>query len=162
MAAPVVRITTRTHFSSAHRLQNDARDEEWNRGVFGKCNNPHAHGHTYELEVTVEGPIDPDTGWILDFGDLKRIVYEKVVRKCDLKNLNTDVPFLRNVIPTAENMAVAIWNELAPGVSPGRLARIVLHETERNKVVYTGPESGEPGRPGSPEPPPRSSQRTRS
>jgi len=140
MADPVVRITTSSHFSSAHRLHNDARDPAWNRDVFGKCNNPHAHGHTYELEVTVEGPVDPATGWILDFGVLKRIVAEKVVKKCDLKNLNSDVPFLRGVNPTAENIAVRIWDELAGDVAPARLVRIVLHETERNKVVYTGPE----------------------
>jgi len=140
MADPVVRITTSSHFSSAHRLHNDARDPAWNRDVFGKCNNPHAHGHTYELEVTVEGPVDPATGWILDFGDLKRIVAEKVVKKCDLKNLNSDVPFLRGVNPTAENIAVRIWEELAGCFAPGRLVRVVLHETERNKVVYTGPE----------------------
>ena len=139
MAAPVVRITTRTHFSSAHRLQNDARDEEWNRGVFGKCNNPHAHGHTYELEVTVEGDVDPDTGWVLDFGDLKRIVSERVIRACDLRNLNTDVPFLSGVIPTAENIAVKVWEQLEGEVAPARLVRVVVHETERNRVVYTGP-----------------------
>ena len=157
MADPVVRITTSSHFSSAHRLHNDSRDAAWNRDVFGKCNNPHAHGHTYELEVTVEGPVDPATGWILDFGDLKRIVAEKVVKKCDLRNLNSDVLFLRGVNPTAENIAVRIWDELAECVAPARLVRVVLHETERNKVVYTGPESREPGRPG----PPRSSQGTR-
>jgi 6-pyruvoyltetrahydropterin/6-carboxytetrahydropterin synthase len=136
---PVVRITSRTHFSAAHRLHNGARDEGWNQAVFGKCANPHGHGHTYELEVTVEGTVDPDTGWILDFGDLKRIVAEKVVKKCDLKNLNTDVTFLAGVIPTAENIAVRIWGELAGHVAPARLVRVVLHETERNKVVYTGP-----------------------
>jgi 6-pyruvoyltetrahydropterin/6-carboxytetrahydropterin synthase len=136
---PVVRITSRGHFSAAHRLHNEARDDAWNRTVFGKCNNPHGHGHTYELEVTLEGAVDPDTGWILDFGDLKRIVAEKVIRKCDLKNLNTDVPFLSGVNPTAENIAVRIWNELAGEVAPARLVRVVLHETERNKVVYTGP-----------------------
>jgi 6-pyruvoyltetrahydropterin/6-carboxytetrahydropterin synthase len=136
---PLVRITSRAHFSTAHRLHNEARDEGWNQAVFGKCNNPYGHGHTYELEVTVEGAVDPQTGWILDFGDLRRIVSEKVIRKCDLRNLNTDVPFLSGVNPTAENIAVKIWDELAPHVGPARLVRVVLHETERNKVVYTGP-----------------------
>jgi 6-pyruvoyltetrahydropterin/6-carboxytetrahydropterin synthase len=141
MADPVVRITTRSHFSSAHRLHNDARDAAWNRDVFGKCNNPYAHGHTYELEVTVEGPVDRESGWILDFGDLKRIVAEKVVKKCDLRNLNRDVPFLSGVNPTAENIAVKIWEELSGNVAPARLVRVVLHETERNKVIFTGPEA---------------------
>jgi 6-pyruvoyltetrahydropterin/6-carboxytetrahydropterin synthase len=137
---PVVRITSSAHFSAAHRLHNDARDGDWNRAVFGKCNNPFGHGHTYGIEVTVEGAVDPETGWVIDFADLRRIVAEKVVRKCDLKNLNTDVPFLAGVNPTAENIAVRIWEELAGSVAPGRLVRVVLHETERNKVVYTGPD----------------------
>jgi 6-pyruvoyltetrahydropterin/6-carboxytetrahydropterin synthase len=140
-APPVVRITSHAHFSSAHRLHNEDRDAEWNRRVFDKCNNPHGHGHTYALEVTVEGPVDPDKGWILDFGDLKRIVSDRVVKKCDRKNLNTDVPFLSGVNPTAENIAVKLWDELEDEVGPARLVRIVLHETERNKVVYTGPRS---------------------
>lgn len=153
---PVVRITSRAHFSASHRLHNDARDESWNRSVFGKCDNPHGHGHTYELEVTVEGQVDPETGWVLDFAELKRIVAERVVRKCDLRNLNADVPFLAGVNPTAENIAMRFWDELVKEVAPARLVRIVLHETERNKVVFTGPGSGEPDRPG----PPRSSRGT--
>ncbi len=160
---PVVRITSRAHFSASHRLHNDARDDSWNRSVFGKCDNPHGHGHTYELEVTVEGTVDPDTGWVLDFADLKRIVAEKVIRKCDLRNLNTEVPFLAGVNPTAENIVVKIWGELAREVAPGRLVRIVLHETERNKVVYTGPESGEAVATDAARPsPPRSSRGARS
>jgi 6-pyruvoyltetrahydropterin/6-carboxytetrahydropterin synthase len=138
-AEPVVRITSHAHFSSGHRLHNDARDAAWNQQVFGKCDNPHGHGHTYALEVTVEGPIDPEKGWTLDFGDLKRIVSDKVVKACDRKNLNSDVPFLKDVNPTAENIAVKIWGELQGEVAPARLVRVVLHETERNKVVYTGP-----------------------
>jgi len=135
---PLTRITSSATFSAAHRLHNPGRDEEWNRSVFGKCNNPHGHGHTYGLEVTVEGPIDPEKGWVVDFSDLKRIVAERVVRKCDCRNLNSDVDFLAGVIPTAENLAVRIWEELAPHVAPARLVQVVLHETERNKVVYGG------------------------
>ena len=137
-ARPLTRITSSATFSSAHRLHNPAKDDEWNRATFGKCNNPHGHGHTYGLEVTVEGPLDPETGWVMDFAELKRIVSERVVRKCDCRNLNGDVDFLRGVIPTAENLAVRIWEELAPHVAPARLVKVVLHETERNKVVYTG------------------------
>jgi 6-pyruvoyltetrahydropterin/6-carboxytetrahydropterin synthase len=139
MTAPSVRITTRAHFSAAHRLHNDERSAEWNRRVFDKCNNPYSHGHTYALDVTVEGPVDPATGWVMDFGVVKRVVLERVVRACDRKNLNVDVPFLAGVNPTAENIAIRIWEVLAPAVGPGRLVRIELHETERNKVVYTGP-----------------------
>ncbi len=135
---PLIRITSRSVFSAAHRLHNDARDEAWNRDVFGKCNNPHGHGHTYELEVTVEGPLQPESGWVMDFSDLKRIVSERIVKRCDCRNLNVDVPFLSGVNPTAENLAVRFWDELSGQVAPARLVRLVLHETERNKVVYTG------------------------
>lgn len=137
-ARPLTRITSSATFSSAHRLHNPERDDEWNRATFGKCNNPFGHGHTYTLEVTVEGPVDPEKGWVVDFSVLKRVVDERVVRKCDCRNLNSDVDFLRGVIPTAENLAVRFWDELAPHVAPARLVRLVLHETERNKVVYTG------------------------
>ena len=137
-ASPLTRITSRVHFSAAHRLHSDSHDAEWNRRVFGKCNNPHGHGHTYVLEVTVEGPVDPVTGWVMDFSDLKRIVTERVVRACDCRNLNVDVPYLCGVNPTAENLAVAFWRQLAGEVAPARLVRLELHETERNKVVYTG------------------------
>ena len=139
MNGPTTRITSRTHFSAAHRLSNPARGEDWNRHVFDKCANPHGHGHTYVLEVTVEGAIQDETGWILDFKDLKRIVDERVVHRCDLKNLNVDVPFLTGKNPTAENLAVAFWTELDGAFVPARLVRVVLHETERNKVIYTGP-----------------------
>ncbi len=87
-ARPLTRITTSATFSSAHRLHNPSRDEEWNRAVFGKCNNPHGHGHTYGLEITVEGEIDPEKGWVLDFSDLKKLVNERIVKKCDCRNLN--------------------------------------------------------------------------
>ena len=139
MAPPLARITTRAHFSAAHRLHNDAMSAEWNRRVFDKCNNPYSHGHTYAVDVTVEGPVDPETGWVMDFGVVKRVVNDRVVRACDRRNLNVDVPFLDGVNPTAENIAIRIWEILAPAVAPGRLVRIELHETERNKVVYTGP-----------------------
>ena len=137
-APPLTRITSSATFSSAHRLHNPERDDDWNRATFGKCNNPFGHGHTYTLEVTVEGPVDPEKGWVVDFSVLKRVVDERVVRKCDCRNLNSDVDFLRGVIPTAENLAVRFWDELVPHVAPARLVRLVLHETERNKVVYTG------------------------
>ncbi|MBP7677149.1 MAG: 6-carboxytetrahydropterin synthase [Thermoanaerobaculia bacterium] len=134
----MTRITTSATFSAAHRLHNPSRDDDWNRATFGKCNNPFGHGHTYTLEVTVEGPLDPETGWVIDFSVLKKIVDERVVKRCDFRNLNADVDFLEGVIPTAENLAVRFWNELAPHVAPARLVRLALHETERNKVVYRG------------------------
>ena len=135
-----VRLVSGTYFSAAHRLHRDDWDEETNRRVFDKCNNPHGHGHTYGLEVTVEGEVDPETGYLMDFGDLKRTVQDAVIRQVDRRHLNFDVPFLRGVNPTAENIAAGIWRELEPRVGPARLVRVRLDETERNSVVYEGRE----------------------
>ena len=135
-----VRLVSGTHFSAAHRLHRDDWDEETNRRVFDKCNNPHGHGHTYGLEVTVEGDVDPETGYVMDFGDLKRTVHEAVIREVDRRNLNFDVPFLRGINPTAENIAAGIWRQLAPHIGPAKLVRVKLRETERNSVVYEGRE----------------------
>ncbi len=133
-----VRLVSGSHFSAAHRLHRDDWDEETNRRVFDKCNNPNGHGHTYELEVTVEGEIDPATGYVMDFGELKRTVEEHVISRVNRRHLNFDVDFLRGKIPTAENIAVGIWGELEPRVSPARLVRVALNETEKNRVVYEG------------------------
>jgi len=133
-----VRLVSGAHFSAAHRLYRPDWDEEKNRRVFDKCNNPNGHGHTYELEVAVEGEIDAETGYVMDFGDLKRIVAGSVVSRLNRRHLNFDVPFLSGVNPTAENIAVAIWKELAGKVAPARLVRVTLAETARNKVVYEG------------------------
>jgi 6-pyruvoyltetrahydropterin/6-carboxytetrahydropterin synthase len=133
-----VRLVSDSHFSAAHRLHREDWDEARNLRVFDKCNNPHGHGHTYGLEVTVEGEIDRETGYVMDFGHLKRAVDETIVRKLDRKHLNHDVDFLSGVNPTAENIAVGIWRQLAPRVAPARLVRVRLDETERNSVVYEG------------------------
>ncbi|MEO8430102.1 MAG: 6-carboxytetrahydropterin synthase [Acidobacteriota bacterium] len=133
-----IRLVSGSYFAAAHRLHRDAWDEATNRRVFDKCNNPNGHGHTYELEVTVEGEIDPETGYVMDFADLKRTVRTAVVDKVDRRHLNFDVPFLAGINPTAENIAVAIWKELAPRVAPARLVRVSLHETDKNRVVYEG------------------------
>jgi 6-pyruvoyltetrahydropterin/6-carboxytetrahydropterin synthase len=136
-----VRLVSQTHFSAAHRLHRDDWDEETNRRVFAKCNNPHGHGHTYGLEVTVEGEVDPETGYVMDFGDLKRVIHDAVIREVDRRHLNFDVSFLRGVNPTAENIAGVIWRRLAPRIDPARLVRVRLQETERNSVVYEGGDS---------------------
>ena len=133
-----IRLVSGTHFSAAHRLHREDWDEATNRRVFDKCNNPNGHGHTYGLEVAVEGEIDPETGYLMDFAQLKRIVKDSVVSQVDRRHLNFDVPFLTGINPTAENIAIAIWKELAPKVAPGRLVRVALQETARNKVVYEG------------------------
>jgi 6-pyruvoyltetrahydropterin/6-carboxytetrahydropterin synthase len=137
-----VRLVSDTHFSAAHRLHREDWDEERNQRVFDKCNNPNGHGHTYGLEVTVEGEIDPETGYVMDFGDLKHAVEEAVIRKVDRRHLNHDVDFLSGINPTAENIAVGIWKQLAGRVSPAKLVRITLQETDRNRVIYEGADEG--------------------
>jgi 6-pyruvoyltetrahydropterin/6-carboxytetrahydropterin synthase len=134
-----VRLVSGTHFAAAHRLHREDWSEEQNQRVFDRCNNPHGHGHTYELEVAVEGEVDPESGYLMDFGDLKRTVREHVVERLDRRHLNFDVDFLAGVNPTAENIAVRIWGQLAPRIPPpARLARVTLHETDKNTVVYEG------------------------
>jgi len=134
----MVRLSQMFEFSASHRLHNPALGDQANRDTFGKCNNPHGHGHTYGLEVAVEGAIDPETGYLMDFGQLKRTIMDTVVHRMDRKHLNFDVDFLSGVNPTAENIAVGIWGQLAPRVAPARLVRVTLHETDRNSVVYEG------------------------
>lgn len=133
-----VALSSLHHFSAAHRLHNSTHPEDWNRRVFDKCNNPNGHGHTYGLEVTVEGEIDPETGYVMDFKELKRIVEESVVRDLDRRHLNHDVDFLRGINPTAENIAVAIWKRLSEKMPRARLVRVRLAETEKNSVIYEG------------------------
>ena len=138
MSPMKVRLVSGLYFSAAHRLYREDWDGERNRRVFDKCSNPNGHGHTYRLEVTVEGEVDPETGYVMDFSDLRRAVEENVIRKVDRRHLNFDVDFLRGVIPTAENIAVAFWRELSPRVAPARLVRVAVDETEKNRVVYEG------------------------
>ncbi|HEX7072088.1 MAG TPA: 6-carboxytetrahydropterin synthase [Rhodothermales bacterium] len=135
---PTVYVTRRAHFNSAHRLHNPDKSDEWNKRVFGKCNNPNWHGHNYVLEVTVAGEPDPETGYVIDLSELKRIIEERVISIVDHANLNLDVEFLRGIMPSTENFAVAIWQQLEPAIPGGRLHRIRLQETERNVVEYCG------------------------
>jgi len=136
---PRVRVTRSLHFSAAHRLHRPDWDEDRNAEVFGDCANPNWHGHNYEMDVTVEGPVDPETGYVLDLKRLKRIVQERVIADLDHRNLNLDVPWLSEVNPTTENLVVAIWDRLAPEL-PGdvTLKRLVIRETPRNHVEYEG------------------------
>lgn len=134
---PTVRVTRRVHFSAAHRLHNPAFSDAENQRIFGLCNSPNWHGHNYELEVTVEGTPDPGTGYVVDLGAV-RAVAEEVTGDLDHRNLNLDVPWLEGVIPSTENLVVAIWNRLAPRIPAGRLVRLVLWETPRNSAEYTG------------------------
>jgi 6-pyruvoyltetrahydropterin/6-carboxytetrahydropterin synthase len=135
---PNVTVTRRLQFNAAHRVHNPALSDEENNRLFGKCNNPNWHGHNYTLDVSVSGSVDDRTGYVLDLGALKKIVEERAVNLIDHKNFNLDVPFMRGVIPTSENIVVAIWRELEPVIAPGRLVRLVLWETPNNYVEYTG------------------------
>ena len=147
VATPVVRplkgvvtITRQVHFNSAHRLWNPSKSQEWNTKQFGLCTNPHWHGHNYVLEVSLRGQPDPDTGCIMDLGDLKQLLNEVIVNKCDHRNLNDEVDFLRGIIPSTENLVIAFWNELAPRIPAGRLYCVKLYETPRNFAEYHGPD----------------------
>jgi 6-pyruvoyltetrahydropterin/6-carboxytetrahydropterin synthase len=134
-----VRVTRRVHFSAAHRLGREEWTAERNATVFGSCSNPNWHGHNYEMDVTVEGPIDRETGYVLDLKTLRDLVESRVIGDLDHRNLNLDVPWLHGVNPTTENLVVAIWDRLYDRLPAGvRLVRIVLYETPRNFVEYAG------------------------
>lgn len=133
-----VTITRRMHFSAAHRVHNPAMSDDENRRTFGKCNNPNWHGHNYILDVSVRGAVDERTGYVLDLSRVKDIVQAQVVDKVDHRNLNLEVDFLRDVIPTTENVVVAFWRVLEPALRPARLTRLVLWETVNNYVEYDG------------------------
>ena len=133
-----VYVTRKVHFNAAHRLHNPEKSEAWNEDTFGPCNNPNWHGHNYELEVTVAGEPDPETGYVVDLGDLKAVLNEQVVDKVDHKNLNLEVDFMDGVIPSTENFAIAIWNQLEDELPAGELLCVRLYETPRNFVEYRG------------------------
>ncbi|MEJ2538713.1 MAG: 6-carboxytetrahydropterin synthase [Gemmatimonadota bacterium] len=136
---PNVRVTRRVHWNSAHRIFRPDWSDERNAEVFGACSNPHWHGHNYEMEVTVAGPVDPETGYVLDLKILKQVLEDRVVSDLDHRNLNVEVPWLQDVIPTTENLVVAVWDRVRGHLPAGvSLERIVLWETPRNYVEYTG------------------------
>ncbi len=132
------RVTRRVHFNAAHRLHNPKYSDEWNRATFGVCNNPNWHGHNYDLDLSVEGEIAPDTGYVMDLNHLKALAEERVLRHLDHKNLNLDVPWFADVIPTAENIAVVVWRELRSALPATLSLTVRLWETPRNWVEYAG------------------------
>ena len=135
---PHVTVTRRMRFNAAHRVHNPELSDEENRSLFGKCNNPNWHGHNYVLEVSVHGPIDDRTGYVVDLARLKAIVQREVIDRVDHRNMNLDVDFMQGINPTAENIVVACWRLLEPVVAPGHLSRLRLWETENNCVEYRG------------------------
>ncbi len=126
----MIRVTRRIEFSAAHFYRNPKFSEEENRRVFGKCSNPHGHGHNYVVEVTVAGEPDPETGMVVDLRELKEILQAEVTDRMDHRHLNYEVPELAGQIPTCENIAAAIWRLLEPRVRQGRLERVRVHESE--------------------------------
>ena len=137
---PTVRVTRRIHWNSAHRLFRPDWSDERNQEVFGACANPHGHGHNYEMDVTVSGSIDPETGFVMDLKLLKELLEDRVASELDHRHLNIEVPWLSGINPSTENLVVAIWDRLVDHLpAQVTLHRIVLYETPRNYVEYTGP-----------------------
>ncbi len=131
-----VSVFRQEHFNAAHRLNNPAWSAEENARVFGKCNYPHYHGHNYELIVRVTGEIDPETGYVIDMKHLSDIISDHVLERFDHKNLNEDVPDFKDINPSAENIAVAIYRILRPLISEHLDLQLRLYETPRNFVEY--------------------------
>lgn len=135
---PAVTVTRLLRFNAAHRVHNPALSDDENASLFGKCNNPNWHGHNYRLEVSVHGEIDTRTGYVMDLGVLRDIVEREVLARTDHRNFNIDVDYMRGIIPTTENIVVAMWRVLEPVVAPAKLTRLRLWETDNNYVDYDG------------------------
>ena len=126
------------HFNAAHRLFREDWSDAKNKEIFGKCSNPHYHGHNYELEVGITGAVDDETGFLIDLKILKNIIKEEVENPLDHKNLNVEVVDFKDLNPTVENIAVVIWNRLRKRIGAEYDVSVKLFETPRNFVVYTG------------------------
>jgi len=133
-----VKVSRKAHFNAAHRLYRKEWDDTKNYEVFGKCNNPNYHGHNYELIVSVTGEIDPETGFVVDMKVLKDMIRSKIEDALDHKNLNVEVPEFKSLIPTAENIAIVIYDKLRPHIDSNKELEVVLYETPRNFVTYNG------------------------
>ncbi|MEY3965559.1 MAG: hypothetical protein RL263_728 [Bacteroidota bacterium] len=139
---PLLYITRKEHFNAAHQLWNPKISDEENFTLFGKCANPNFHGHNFDLYVCVKGQPDPDTGLVMDLKKLKVIIREQVIDDLDHQNMNIDVPWLKDKMPSIENISVAIWNRIAPHLPVGvALHKITLWETQNNFVEYFGDQS---------------------
>jgi 6-pyruvoyltetrahydropterin/6-carboxytetrahydropterin synthase len=136
----MIYITRREHFNAAHKLFNSEWSQEKNAEVFGKCANPNWHGHNYNLFVTVKGKVNPETGYSVNLKELSSVIRTYITDKLDHKNLNLDVDFMKGLMPSTENVAIAIWKELLPHISKMdcTLHCIKLYETENNYVEYFG------------------------
>ena len=133
-----VTVNRKAHFNAAHRLYRKDWSDEKNLEVFGKCSNPNYHGHNYELIVSVTGKVDKETGYVLDMKILKEIIRTEIEIPFDHKNLNIEVPEFYDLNPTAENIAIVIYNKLKPKLPSVLDLEITLYETPRNFVTYSG------------------------
>jgi len=135
----MVRLSQKFEFSASHRLHSDALSEEENRKCFGKCNNPHGHGHNYEVQVTLAGTPAGDTGLLVDVPSFERTVAQTVIDRLDHKNLNVEVPEFRDLIPSVENIARVIYRMLKPKLQSGdtRLASVTVWETPKTWCEYS-------------------------
>ncbi len=131
-----VAVFRREHFNAAHRLHNPKWSKEENEATFGKCNNEYYHGHNYELIIKVAGEPDPETGYVIDMKVLSDLIKEHITDRFDHKNLNLDVPEFKNLNPTAENIAIVIYNILRDKIESQYDLKVTLYETPRNFVEY--------------------------
>lgn len=133
-----VKVSRKAHFNAAHRLYNKVWDDAKNTEIFGKCNNPNFHGHNYELIVSVTGEIDTETGFVMDMKVLKDLIKLEIEDYLDHKNLNIEVEEFKSLNPTAENIAVIVWKRLRPHILTSNDLEIILYETPRNFVTFSG------------------------
>ena len=133
-----VKVSRKAHFNAAHRLHNKKWSDKKNSDLFGKCNYPNYHGHNYELIVSVTGKINPDTGYVIDMGELKKIIKNEIEDRLDHKNLNLDIPYFSKVIPSAENICIFIYDILRNHIQEDFHLSVKLYETPRNFVEYSG------------------------
>ena len=131
-------LTRRYRFSASHRLNSEEMSAEENLVTYGKCNNPYGHGHNYTLEVTVKGSVDPKSGFVVDLKQLKDIMNREVLDAMDHRFLNKEVPEFLHQIPTTENIAIAIWQRLAPKLKAAQLHRVRVYETPDLFVDFYG------------------------
>ena len=133
-----VTVSRKAHFNAAHRLHNKNWSDEKNQKIFGKCNYQNYHGHNYELIVSVTGKINAETGYVIDMGELKKIIKNEIEERLDHKNLNLDVPHFSNIIPSAENICIYIYEIIRDNIDSQFKLSVRLYETPRNFVEYSG------------------------
>ena len=133
-----ITVSRKAHFNAAHRLHNKNWSDEKNEQVFGKCNYSNYHGHNYELIVSVTGKVNPETGYVIDMGELKNLIKDEIEDRLDHKNLNLDITYFSEIIPSAENISIFIYDILRKNINSEFKLSVRLYETPRNFVEYSG------------------------